>query len=268
MHCLRIGVPLSLALHVVVALVASRVVWQTQQPIATRAIRAIWLTAPITPPATPPSGQPADPIPQQPIAPNEETTQPARGSPPRPTDQGPPSDSTPTATQPPTPSPRFLDDLSEARQRALESALQDEERALSYRSFTFPGTLGEQQSLRESERHRRAEAGLQAPLTAFDSPSKGRAGSSEQTAFGYVRWLSDECYQTSGNTNLFLLPSVQGLPGPTTVCVRARPRGDLFENAKPSYLMDASERDAAAERLQRLDRLRRPTTGTVMSLEE
>jgi hypothetical protein len=268
MHCPRIGVPLSLALHVVVALVASRFAWQMQQPIAKPPIRAIWLTAPIAPPAIPPAGQQTDPIPQQPIAPNEEITQPAKGLPPRPTDQVSPSDSTPTATQPPTPSPRFLDDLSEARQRALESALQEEERALSYRSFTFPGTLGEQQSSRESERHRRAEAGLQAPLTAFDSPSKGRAGLSEQTAFGYVRWLSDECYQISGNTNLFLLPSAQALSGPTTACVRARPRGDLFENAKPSYLMDASERDATAERLQRLDRLRRPTTGTAMSLEE
>jgi hypothetical protein len=163
-----------------------------------------------------------------------------------------------------------LIDLPDAAQRAIDTVLKDRERESSYLSFTFPGTIGEQQSFDESERHRRTEAGLQAPLTAFDSPSKGRAGLDEKTVLGeYNKWVSDECYQTFGTSNPFLLDTVKGLyAAPTTHCVGVHARGDLFSSAKPSYLMDEAERAAAAEKGQRFERLRRPTTGAVMSLEE
>jgi hypothetical protein len=92
----------------------------------------------------------------------------------------------------------------------------------------------------------------------------------ETTALGVrVRWISDECYQTLGTGNLFVLPSVLGLYAfPTTLCVGAQPRGDLFWDAKPAYLMNGAEREATAEKEQRMERLRRPTTGTVMRLAE
>jgi hypothetical protein len=160
--------------------------------------------------------------------------------------------------------------LADARQRAIDAVLEEHARGSSYLSFTFPGTIGEEQAFHESERHRRAEAGLQAPLTVFDSPSKGRAGLDEETVLGqYVKWVSDECYQTRGTANPFISWIAHGLyAAPTTTCVKAKPRGDLFASAKPCYLMDADERAAATERLQRIERLRRPTTGAVMSLEE
>ncbi len=111
---------------------------------------------------------------------------------------------------------------------------------------------------------------MQAPLTAFDSPSKGRAGLKERTALGVsVRWVSDDCYETTGTGNLFILPSLQALVDmPATNCVSPQARGDLFVSAKPAYLLDAEEREAAAEREQRIERLRRPTTGVAMSPED
>jgi hypothetical protein len=188
----------------------------------------------------------------------------------RPAGQARPEPTETATTQPPEPSRRPLSDLADARQRAVDAVLEERERGSSYLSFTFPGSLGEEQAFHESERHRRAEAGLQAPLTAFDSPSNGRAGLDEKTALRpYVKWVSDECYQTRGTANPFTSWIAQGLYAvPTTTCVAAMPRGDLFASAKPSYLMDADERAEATERLQRIEQLRRPTTGAVMSLEE
>jgi hypothetical protein len=146
--------------------------------------------------------------------------------------------------------------------------LQERARAGSYRSLTFPGTIAEQEAFDEVERFRRVERGLQVPLTAFDSPAKGRAGISATNAFGQtIRWISDDCYQTSGTNNLFILPTLQALAGtPVTMCTRPT-RDDLFATAKPDYLMDTEERAATQAMLERRERLRRPTTGAVLPLD-
>ncbi len=272
MRRLRIGVPLSLALHALVALGASRFAWQPPQSGAKPAPRVAWLTAPAPAPVIPPKNEelklkesPRQPSSTAEVAIEHESEESAP-----PADQVRAEPTETTTTQPPEPTRRPLTDLADARQRAIDALLEERERGSSYRSFTFPGTLAEEQAFAESARHRRAEAGLQAPLTVFDSPSKGRAGLDEKTVLGaYVKWVSDDCYQTRGTANPFILSIVQGLyTAPTTTCVAATPRGDLFASAKPSYLMDADERAAATERLQRIERLRRPTTGAVMSLAE
>jgi hypothetical protein len=160
-------------------------------------------------------------------------------------------------------------DLFEASRRAAAEVLEERDRAGSYRSLTYPGTLAEQEAFEETERFRREERGRQAPLTAFDSPAKGRAGMQETSPFGKtVRWVSDDCYQTVGSDNPFLLPATAWLFAiPMTNCATPPPRGDLFASAKPDYSMDADERAAAAAERARRERLRRPTTGAVMSLE-
>jgi hypothetical protein len=163
----------------------------------------------------------------------------------------------PSAVQPPAalaePPPAI--DWAETRRRAIEDVVEERERAASYRSFSFPGTIDEEQAFDESERERGVVAGLQPPKTAFDSPSKGRAGLTEHNVFGeYIVWVSDECYQTFGTKNIFILPSAQGLFGaPMTSCVSAHPREDVFANAKPSYLMSAEEHAERAQRLRRVD---------------
>jgi hypothetical protein len=184
----------------------------------------------------------------------------------RPPPLPPPSASPPAPAAPEQPAP----DLFEASRRAAAEVLAERNRAGSYRSLTFPGTLAEQQAFEEAERFRRAERGRQAPLTAFDSPAKGRAGITETTPFGRsVRWVSDDCYQTVGSDNPFLLPSTAWMFAiPMTNCTTPPARGDLFASAKPDYLLDADARAAAAAERARRERLRRPTTGVVMSLEE
>jgi hypothetical protein len=273
---LRIGVPLSLALHALVALGVSRFAWQAPQQIAKPAAkltsRVVWLTAPAPAAVAVPQNETAEAGVRQPSAPDEAAIEREPEQPAPPTDQVvKPEPNETTTTQPPEPARRPSADLAEARRRAIDEIIDQRERDASYLSFAFPGTLGEERAFDESERHRRAEAGLQAPLTAFDSPSEGRAGLDERTVLGqYVRWISDECYQTHGTANPFILPIVVEVlyAAPTTTCVNTLPRRDLFANAKPRYLMDADERVAAAERTQRTERLRRPTTGAVMSLEE
>ncbi len=88
---------------------------------------------------------------------------------------------------------------------------------------------------------------------------------SERTVTGdYVRWVSDDCYQTFRGSNLFVLPSLRGLAGmPMTNCSRPV-RDDLFAEAKPDYLMSDEERAEAAQRFRRREQLRRATTGAVM----
>jgi hypothetical protein len=146
--------------------------------------------------------------------------------------------------------------------------LEERAREGAYRSLTFPGTIAEQEAFDEAERFRRAERGLQAPLTAFDSAAKGRAGLSWTNASGQTtRWITDDCYQTSGTNNLFILPSLQALVSmPVTTCTGRLARGDLFVAAKPGYLMDDEERAATDAAIERRERLRRPTTGAVLPL--
>jgi hypothetical protein len=179
------------------------------------------------------------------------------------------TESTPAPSSSPSIEERATD-FSEASRRAAVDVLEERDRAGSYRSFVFPGTIAEHEAFDEAQRLRRVERGLQAPLTAFDSPAKGRAGITETDAYGRtVRWISDDCYQTTGTNNLFLLPAVAGLFAiPMTSCAQPPPRADLFATAKPDYLMGADERTAAAAASARRERLRRPTTGVVMSLEE
>jgi hypothetical protein len=269
MRRLRIAVPVSLALHALVALGVSRLAWQTPRPSTQPLSRVAWLIAATPAPIIPAesAGASASRLPRSP--PDEPTIEREPQRPARLNDRGTrPEPSETASTRSPEPSRRPLIDLADARERAVDAVLEEHERGSSYRSFTFPGTLGDERAFDESERQRRAEAGLQAPLTAFDSPSKGRAGLDQKTALGvYTKWVSDDCYQTYGTGNPFILPSAQRLYSiPTTTCVDAQARADLFEHAKPRYLMDDDERVAVAERLERIERLRRPTTGSVMSL--
>jgi hypothetical protein len=272
------GIPLSLVLHALVALGVSRIASHAPEPVVGRTPATfMWITAPRSAPTSeqPPAEPQLSAEPEPATEPDAADGVPAAANEP---DRTPAAGAIATLTEPAenTGSPRasdlgsLPDDLTEARRRAIESLATERERGSSYRSFIFPGTLAEQQAFAESEGHRRTEAGLQAPLTAFDSPSKGRAGLSERTSLGqYVRWVSDDCYETLGTGNLFVLPSAEWLYSmPTVNCVDPRPRSDLFASAKPAYLMDAKERAAADERLQRIERLRRPTTGAPMSLEE
>jgi hypothetical protein len=159
-------------------------------------------------------------------------------------------------------------DLSEARRRAAAETLAERDAAKGYRSFTFPGTIAAQEAFDHAERLRRVERGLQQPLTAFDSPSKGRAGLGESTSLGqYLRWTSDDCYETGGRWNPSLPEYAQALLAiPFHDCVRRQPRADLFATLKPSYLMDEDERRSAQAASERFERLRRPTTGVVMPL--
>jgi hypothetical protein len=135
------------------------------------------------------------------------------------------------------------------------------------RSLRFPGTVGEERAFRESERLRSVERGLQEPLTAFDSPSKGRAGITEPFGAGQaIRWVTDDCYQLLGVTNPWLL--FPDFMAPTTLCSQPGARDDLFATLKPSYLMDDAERAEADAAFQRRERLRRETTGAIMPLPE
>jgi len=145
-------------------------------------------------------------------------------------------------------------DWSERRRKAIDDVLAERERAASYQSFSFPGTLDAEQAFDEAQAQQRSEAGLAPLRTVFDSPAKGRAGLSETTPLGeQIVWVTDECYAKYGTGNGFLLPSAAGLYNvPMTTCLRVKPRDDLFANAKPRYLMSAEEH---AERAQRLVRM-------------
>jgi hypothetical protein len=249
-------VAISILLHALAALVVGRVIWVVPAPPpSAKTPSVVWFGAwkPV-PEAAEQQGQDntdseagrAD----QGTVSLRETPQDAQI--PKPVIAGEPSAPQPPAA-PAEPPPAI--DWAEARRRAIEDVAEERERAASYRSFSFPGTIDEEQALDESERQRRVVAGLRPPRTAFDSPSKGRAGLTEHNAFGeYIVWRSDECYQTFGTKNIFILPSAQGLFGaPMTICVSTHPREDIFANAKPSYLMGAEEHAERAERLIRLD---------------
>jgi hypothetical protein len=73
--------------------------------------------------------------------------------------------------------------------------------------------------------------------TVFDSPSFGPAGLSERTALGQtVLWVSDECYVTSGTSNLFAFPAGADIYNmATTRCVGTKPRDDLFKHLRRDH---------------------------------
>jgi hypothetical protein len=260
----RNGVLASLALHGLVVLTLSRLAWPTSERAAalSQAPTFVWLMA--SSPSAVPEPSEADSTPPEPRPPKTETQSRARAPTRTATDHR-ATESRSRGASPavaPTHGPSL--DPTEARRLAVEAVLEDRAQASSYRSFAFPGTIGEQRAFDEDGAQRREEAGLQAPLTAFDSPSKGRAGLEEVAVPGeHFRWISDSCYQPVGMGNPFTLVPLMT----PTLCARTHPRGDLFVSAKPTYLMSAAERQATAKHIERIERLRRPTTGAAMPLE-
>lgn len=280
----RIGIGPSLLLHALAVLGLSQAVPGPVQiaadPIATIALA-------ILPPRRPPESvmQPEPPPPpdetQRQASPPDEIQ---RVAPARDEEHGQPAPEAPPANRrlpratirrappalavaPPAPAPETSRpiDWTQARRRAAAEVVAEQERTSSVQSFAFPGLIAERRAADDDERFDQTERGLRAPLTAFDSPSKGRAGLASRTVLGSLAWISDDCYRvadTSGRARL------QGSPVPATLCTRREPRDDLFATAKPSYLMDAEERAAAAAADERRDRLRRQTTGEVMSFEQ
>jgi hypothetical protein len=276
----RKSVVVSLALHGLALVSLSRFALQPLQPALPAQPIFVWLAPPTAP--TVPEPAPAEPRsaaaaskptraepapstrpPTQPEVSRDQSREHERRKPAGTGEPVTPTDETPR--QPSPPGPRSSLSPAEARQRAVDSVLEERERGSSYRSFTFPGTIAEQQKVDADEAQRRTEAGLQAPLTVFDSPSKGRAGLDEHSVPGeHFRWISDACYQNAGmNTPFTFVPLMT-----PTLCARSRPRDDLFMSAKPTYLMGAEERAVAAKRVQRFERLRRPTTDAVMPLQK
>jgi hypothetical protein len=261
----RGGTLLSLGLHALAGLALSRAIFHDTQPATEDRTTVFWLTLPERPAAQLP---PASPSTDEPIAVAPEESRRQIIEEPLPTEDATdsPDGETPSAPSPATRADRSQQ-LVEARERAISDFVTEQERAGSHRSFLFPGTLREQRAFEESKRLRRVERGLQQPLTAFDSPSKGRAGLTGTAAAGQeIQWTSNDCYRIRGTGNLFAYGDMVQ-QNPLSACARPRPRGDLFATAKPSYLMDEDERAEADAAFQRRERLRRETTGAVLQLE-
>jgi hypothetical protein len=221
-----------------------------------------WSTEPAAGPqdgADPSDSEDATPAPQAeipvPVAPTAE-----RASEPEPS-QGAVETPAPAAAQSAANGAGVALDWSVRRRQAIDDLRTQSERAASYRSFSFPGTLAEEQAFAVANEQRRVEAGQAPARTAFDSPAKGRAGLSETTVLGErIVWVTDECYAKTGSNNLFLLPGAAGLfDVPMTTCVRVHPRDDLFDDVRPRYLMSADERADRAQRLGRDDNGAGPT---------
>ena len=265
------GVAVSLVLHALAGVALAKIAWTIPGPPAPAPASIVWLGewshAPIEG-----SQRGRDEVDSEPGAgsrsPEEEapTALPNGGAPPASAaDDAPPDGAQATRLPQPQPTSPPPVDWAAARKRAIEDAVAESERGASYRSFSFPGTIAEEEEVVEAERQARTERALQPPKTAFDSPSKGRAGLADSTPFGqYVVWITDDCYQTWGTSNPFLVAGAAALfAAPATTCVPGQPRADLFENLKPSYLMSLEERDDRTERLRRADRLGRTETGAV-----
>jgi hypothetical protein len=264
------GVAISLVLHALAAVVLARVAWNVTTPAVPAAASVVWLGE-WAPAPLPGAQQGRDEVDSEPGSTSDSaeeppTPDPVQGERPTNVTDGPSRDAPPAPEQPASStSPRPAIDWSEARRRAIEDALAEHQRGASYRSFSFSGTIAQEQALEQAERQAAISAGLEPPKTVFDSPSKGRAGLGDTNPFGqYVVWITDDCYQTYGAGNPFLVASVRGLfAAPTTACVPVQARNDLFENLKPRYLMSLGEITDRAERLQRADRPGRTETGAV-----
>ena len=256
---------LSVLLHAAAVCGLLRAGWPTPRPVAQRQATVVWLAMPQAqpppsaaddrPPAAGPAAESQDDSNVQRAAVRARPSVRARRAPPAAAPTAPPAAAPSTAPAP---------DLTEARRRATADVLEDAKRADVHRSFAFPGTIAQQRAFDESERNRRREQGLQPPLTAFDSPAKGRAALPEPPVVAYgVHWVSDDCYVFREPLDRFILP---GLFVPPLTCTRRLARTDLLLTAKPSYLMDEKERAAVDAEIQRRELLRRPTTGAVMPL--
>ena len=265
----RAGVVLSVALHATALVVIGRIASDAREPAASPPARrptVYWLEfvgpAGVVGAASPVAIEPP------PRAAEPRRPAPARAPAPR---RNPPAPATaPPATEPAQEVPRAAPvDFTAARQRAAKEVLAERDNATSYRSFSFVGTIAQQAAFDDDERFARVERGLQAPLTAFDSPAKGRAGGIERNGLGQATaWVSDDCYRLSGTGNLFLDQLLPGFMNAPTICTRRDPRTDVFATAKPTYLMGSDELAEAQQAGQRFERLRRPTTGVVMAPNE
>lgn len=266
---LRVNVVLSVALHALLIAGAAAVRWHGSSPadeprVISARFAMIERRAPLPaaePPAVPDPIEPAreNPGPEPPKAAPAAPAAPAA-------DVSPPAEPT-SEPRDPARDEDLATRLRDAPRRAFLDLDSERERADSVRSFSFPGTLAEEQAARAAERLRRSERGLQQPLTVFDSSTKGRAGITEPFGNGQtIRWISDDCYQLLGVSNPFLL--FPDFMAPVTLCGQPGPRDDLFATIKPSYLMDAEERAEADAAFRRREQLRRGTTGAVMPLAE
>jgi len=279
MRLSRSGIGLSLLLHALAFWGVMQAVWHAPRqqhpssPVLQGAI--VWLAEPELAPAPPPKEErraTAEPTigsegtahPEGPARSSERPARPNRTRPPEATIA--PAPALPATPPPAAPNGAFAQDLVEARRRAAVDTVEGAARAEAHRSFEFPGTIAQQRAVDESERFRRREQGLQPPLTAFDSPAKGRAELPEEPSgpFG-VQWLADDLYVYREPDDRFILP---GLFVEPITFTRRFARTDLFVTAKPYYLMSDEERKAVEAEKQRRERLRRPTTGVVMQLEK
>jgi hypothetical protein len=269
------GVAISLVLHALAAVALTKIAWKITAPPAPEEARVVWLGEwSLAPSAGAQRGRDEVDSERGAVRNSREGARPAE-----PNDSGAASVTEDVrlriAPATPDPQPPSASDVpidwAAARRRAIEDTAAERERGASYRSFSFPGTLAEEQAFEEEgdaeEREAPIGVGLPPPKTAFDSPSKGRAGLDDTNAFGqYVVWITDDCYQTYGTSNPFLVAGAAALfSAPATTCVPGEPRGDLFEGVKPSYLISRAERDDRAERLGRADRFDRNETGAVAS---
>ena len=277
MRLSRPGIGLSLLLHALALYGLMHWVWHPPRPAQLQAA-IVWFAPPelaapeqaLAPPS--PAEQPATTAPaieskdtsRTEVRPRrkERAVRPTPTQPPEPA-IAPAQPSPPPST---APSNTSVPNLVEARRRATADVLEERARADAHRSFAFPGTIAQQRAFDESERVRRREQGLGAPLSVFDSPAKGRATLPEEPAgpFG-VHWVSDDCYVFREPLDRFILPGLFVAP---TTCTHRLARTDLFTTAKPRYLMRDEERKAVDAETQRRELLRRPTTGAVMPLEK
>jgi hypothetical protein len=262
------GVTTSLLLHAVAAFGLGRVVWHVADPEPAVGPAVVWLGEWRPDAATGDQGgrdeadsersAPAPETIEAVVSPAPQSAEPERLA----TDESAPPTAPPTEAEQPA-APRV--DWADAKRRAIEDLVAESERAASYRSFAFAGTIGEQQESFAAERQRQiAAAGVDPEARpVLDQRAHRRAGLDEENPLGeYIVWVNDDCYQTHGTKNAFILPSALGLyHTPTTNCVKAEPRDDLFADQKPAHLM--SDEELA----QRTERWRRTETGAVATFD-
>ena len=126
---------------------------------------------------------------------------------------------------------------------ASERALADirEQRAVEegYRTFSIDDLRSGSATKGKGE----GEGAGKRTRSIFEQMSAERAGLTYKDATGAtVRWITGDCSSTSdGFGHAFAFPdSVLAADLPVVVCGRSKPRSDLFESAKPTYLRNPS----------------------------
>lgn len=246
------GVTTSLLLHAAVAFGLSRVAWKVAEPEPQSPPPVVWFGAwGLDARAGAQRGSDdADSEAGEPLPDGFEATAPLEPAMPAAERAAAPEPAQPTSRRDERPAAPTVD-WADVRRRAIDDVVAESERAASYRSFAFTGRIGEQQERFAAAGQRQvAAAGDEATGRAvFDLRSRRRAGLDEASPFGeYIVWVNDDCYQTHGTRNVFILPSTLRLYDvPMTNCVKTEPRDDLFAEQKPSYLMSAEELEERAE---------------------